>query len=119
MVNSNAHHDPLEEDDPHFLKVRHVHILVWVFRPFSLSLYIAFPRLQFLIEKKLKRKKKKVAGKRMKNQVLSSVFQFIFVYFLLLICLGIEAQTCDPNGSIQGTTPPPGQCNQENNASVV
>ncbi|KAK8702551.1 hypothetical protein V6N13_020901 [Hibiscus sabdariffa] len=28
----------------------------------------------------------------------------------------IEAQTCDPSGNIQGTTPPPGQCNQENDA---
>ncbi|XWS35775.1 hypothetical protein CRYUN_Cryun20dG0024800 [Craigia yunnanensis] len=48
----------------------------------------------------------------MKKQVLLSVFQFIFLF----ICLRIEAQTCDPNGSIQGITPPPGQCNQENNA---
>ncbi|XP_022757296.1 uncharacterized protein LOC111304713 [Durio zibethinus] len=26
------------------------------------------------------------------------------------------SDTCDSNGSIEGTTPPPGQCNQENNA---
>ncbi|XVF80048.1 hypothetical protein PTKIN_Ptkin15bG0039500 [Pterospermum kingtungense] len=53
----------------------------------------------------------------MKKLVLPSVFQFSFLCFLLLICLNIEAQsqTCDPNGSIDGTTPPPGQCNQENN----
>ncbi|XVF22571.1 hypothetical protein REPUB_Repub12eG0182900 [Reevesia pubescens] len=48
----------------------------------------------------------------MKKQVLSTVIQFIF----LLISLGVEAQNCDPIGSIQGVTPPPGQCNQENNA---
>ncbi|GMI66857.1 hypothetical protein HRI_000355000 [Hibiscus trionum] len=54
----------------------------------------------------------------MKKQVLFSVFQliiFLSVLFLF-ICLGIEAQTCDPSGNIQGTTPPPGQCNQENDA---
>ncbi|KAE8721289.1 hypothetical protein F3Y22_tig00016563pilonHSYRG00123 [Hibiscus syriacus] len=49
----------------------------------------------------------------MKKQVLFSVFQFIT---FLSISIGIKAQTCDPSGNIQGTTPPPGQCNQENNA---
>ncbi|WRX07729.1 hypothetical protein QQP08_000216 [Theobroma cacao] len=54
----------------------------------------------------------------MKKQVLfSSVSRFLFLCFLFLfICLCIKAQTCDPSGDIQGTTPPPGQCNQENNA---
>ncbi|XP_039042525.1 kiwellin-1-like [Hibiscus syriacus] len=48
----------------------------------------------------------------MKKQVSFSVFQFI-IFLFLFICVGIVAQTCNPSGTIQGTTPPPGQCNQE------
>ncbi|TYJ08788.1 hypothetical protein E1A91_A11G097200v1 [Gossypium mustelinum] len=54
----------------------------------------------------------------MKKQILFSVFEFIIFlcFHFLFFSLGIEAQTCDPSGTIPGTTPPPGQCNQDNNA---
>ncbi|KAG4148730.1 hypothetical protein ERO13_D05G302251v2 [Gossypium hirsutum] len=48
----------------------------------------------------------------MKKQVIcSTVFPLLCI---LLLFLSVEAQTCSPSGKIKGKTPPPGQCNQEN-----
>ncbi|TYI29741.1 hypothetical protein ES332_A05G338200v1 [Gossypium tomentosum] len=50
----------------------------------------------------------------MKKQVVcSTVFPLLCI---LLLFLSVEAQTCSPSGKIKGKTPPPGQCNQENDS---
>ncbi|TYJ36738.1 hypothetical protein E1A91_A05G329000v1 [Gossypium mustelinum] len=50
----------------------------------------------------------------MKKQVIcSTVFSLLCI---LLLFLSVEAQTCSPSGKIKGKTPPPGQCNQENDS---
>ncbi|KAD3337740.1 hypothetical protein R6Q59_027453 [Mikania micrantha] len=42
---------------------------------------------------------------------------FVVLLFLLVACSPkIDAQTCNPSGSIEGTEPPPGQCNTENDS---
>ncbi|KAK8356070.1 hypothetical protein V6Z12_A05G331700 [Gossypium hirsutum] len=47
----------------------------------------------------------------MKQVICSTVFPLLCI---LLLFLSVEAQTCSPSGKIKGKTPPPGQCNQEN-----
>nr|KJB60700.1 hypothetical protein B456_009G320400 [Gossypium raimondii] len=50
----------------------------------------------------------------MKKQVIcSTIFPLLCI---LLLFLSVEAQTCSPSGKIKGKTPPPGQCNQENDS---
>nr|KJB60698.1 hypothetical protein B456_009G320200 [Gossypium raimondii] len=52
----------------------------------------------------------------MKKQVIcSTVFPLLCI---LLLFLSVEAQTCSPSGKIKGKTPPPGQCNQENDSDL-
>ncbi|KAJ4824894.1 hypothetical protein Tsubulata_007206 [Turnera subulata] len=52
----------------------------------------------------------------MKKQVCSIVVLLISFLFLVTLCPSIEAQTCRPSGKVRGKTPPPGQCNQENDS---
>ncbi|KAK2988388.1 hypothetical protein RJ640_019270 [Escallonia rubra] len=42
----------------------------------------------------------------------------LLVLFILLVThyLEVDAQSCQPNGGITGTKPPPGQCNEENDS---
>ncbi|PPS08122.1 hypothetical protein GOBAR_AA12523 [Gossypium barbadense] len=49
----------------------------------------------------------------MKQVICSTVFPLLCI---LLLFLSVEAQTCSPSGKIKGKTPPPGQCNQENDS---
>ena len=41
---------------------------------------------------------------------------FLLAILVLTYTLHVEAQQCDPSGEMRGTNPPPGQCNQENDA---
>ncbi|TYH19205.1 hypothetical protein ES288_A05G334700v1 [Gossypium darwinii] len=49
----------------------------------------------------------------MKQVICSTLFPLLCI---LLLFLSVEAQTCSPSGKIKGKTPPPGQCNQENDS---
>ena len=46
----------------------------------------------------------------------STLCFLLSLVLLASISLEINGQTCKPSGGIRGRTPPPGQCNQENNS---
>ncbi|KAK9048440.1 hypothetical protein SSX86_032597 [Deinandra increscens subsp. villosa] len=46
------------------------------------------------------------------------IFAYILVVLALVVACSpqVDAQTCNPSGSIKGRKPPPGQCNTENDS---